>query len=279
MPLDSAAMSDQPPRPLHARAGTGPRAIAFIPARSGSSRVPHKNIRPLAGHPLMAYSIVAARDAGIFDDVVLATDSEDYAAIGRHYGAEVPFLRPLDISGATSPDIEWVEFMLRRLADQGRRYDCFAILRPTSPFRKPETIRRAWDRFLAAEGVDSLRAIEKVNEHPGKMWVVRGDRMLPLLPLSPDERPWHSQQYAALPEVYVQNASLEIAWTHVALERKTIAGRVLLPFFTRDDEGVDINRPHDWWYADFLLAQGEARLPKIDIPAFVAGERVTAAAG
>jgi N-acylneuraminate cytidylyltransferase len=246
----------------------GPSVVGFVPARSGSKRVADKNIRLLNGHPLIAYSIVAARQSGIFEAVVLATDSELYAEIGRHYGAETPFLRPADISGERSPDIEWIEFALDKCRKSGRDFDCFAILRPTSPFRKPQTIRRAWDRFRGAQGIDSLRAIEKVEQHPGKMWVVRRDRMQPLLPLSPEDLPWHSQQYASLPTVFVQNASLEIAWSRVVREGRSIAGAVILPFFTEGDEGVDINREHDWWYARFLMERGEARLPEIDRPPF-----------
>ena len=239
------------------------KAVALIPARSGSVRVPHKNIRPLNGHPLIAYTIAAARASGVFDAVVVSTDSEDYAAIARHYGAEVPFLRDRGIAGSTSPDIDWVLHALDQLEAQGRGFDAFSILRPTSPFRKPETIRRAWTGFASAEGVDSLRAVEKVEQHPGKMWVVRGERMVPLMPLTPEDAPWHSQQKAALPDVYVQNASLEIAWTAMARRTRSIAGQVLTPFLTVDDEGVDINGEADWWYVEHLLKSGEARLPAI----------------
>lgn len=245
-----------------------PRAVALIPARSGSTRVPDKNIRRLAGHPLMAYSIAAARASGVFAAVVVSTDSERYAEIARHYGAEVPFLRPPELAGATSPDVEWVEFTLERLGEAGREFDCFSILRPTSPFRKAETIRRAWTEFLAEPGVDSLRAVERCREHPGKMWVVRGRRMVPLLPLGPPGQPWHSSQYAALPVVHVQNASLEIAWTRVVREGRTIAGEVLMPFLTEGDEGLDINDAEDWWYAEHLLARGQARLPAVTGPPY-----------
>ena len=171
-----------------------PSCVALIPARSGSKRVPDKNIRPLAGHPLIAYSISAALQSGVFAAVIVSTDSERYAEVARYYGAEVPFMRPAEYSGDTSPDIEWVEYTLKRLAAEGRSYDCFSILRPTSPFRLPETIQRAWSEFLAETGVDSLRAVEKCSQHPGKMWVVRGRRMLPLLPIGPADQPWHSSQ-------------------------------------------------------------------------------------
>jgi N-acylneuraminate cytidylyltransferase len=237
--------------------------VALIPARAGSKRVRDKNVRPLAGHPLIAYTIAAARQSGIFTDVIVSTDVERYADVALHYGAEVPFLRAAQLSGDTSPDIEWVEYTLRRLRENGRVYDCFSILRPTSPFRTPETIRRAWKAFSAEAGVDSLRAVEKCEQHPGKMWVVRGTRMFPLLPLGPPEQPWHSSQYPSLPEVYVQNASLEIAWCRVVFEQSSIAGNVVMPFITDGHEGFDVNSTYDWRLAEELVRSGEAQLPKV----------------
>ncbi len=240
-----------------------PSIVALIPARAGSKRVPDKNIRPLAGHPLIAYTISSALQSQVFSAVIVSTDSQLYGDIAGHYGAEVPHLRPSELAGDLSPDIEWVEYTLRRLQENGRDYDCFSILRPTSPFRLPETIKRAWQAFLAGEGTDSLRAVEKCKQHPGKMWVVRGNRMVPLLPLTPTEQPWHSSQYQSLPEVYVQNASLEIAWSRVVFESRTIAGNVLMPFFTKDYEGFDVNSAYDWNLAEHLIDSGQAGLPSI----------------
>ena len=237
--------------------------IAMIRARSGSKRVPDKNIRLLAGHPLIAYSIAAALQSKIFSKVIVSTDSELYADIARHYGAEVPFSRPAKIAGDTSPDIEWVGYTLNQLRNNGQDYDCFSILRPTSPFRLPETISRAWQEFLSQEGVDSLRAVEKCQQHPGKMWIIRGKRMMPLLPMGPVEQPWHSSQYPSLPVVYVQNASLEIARTHVVFEEKTIAGNVVMPFVTKNFEGFDVNSNYDWDLAEHLVKTGQANLPAI----------------
>ena len=240
-----------------------PIIVALIPARAGSKRVPDKNIRSLAGHPVMAYTIAAALDSGIFADVIVSTDSAHYAEIARYYGAEVPFLRPSELAGDVSPDIEWLTYTLKELEQAGRRYDCFSILRPTSPFRLPATIERAWRAFLAQDGVDSLRAVEKCRQHPGKMWVVRGERMMPLLPLSPPEQPWHSSQYQSLPAVYIQNASLEIAWTRVVLQGHTIAGSVLMPFLTEGYEGFDVNNPRDWFLAEHLVKNEGAPLPLV----------------
>lgn len=250
-----------------------PSVVALVPARSGSKRVLDKNVRPLGGHPLMAYAIVTARASGIFDAVICSTDLERHAAIARHYGAEVPFLRPAEFATATSPDIEWVEDTLKRLRAEGREFDCFSILRPTSPFRTAGTINRAWAEFLGEDGVDSLRAVEKVTQHPGKMWLVHGKRMEPLLKDGPKDQPWHSTQMASLPEVWVQNASLEIAWSRVVLNGRTIAGTTIMPFFTHEAEGFDINNQYDWDYAEAMIAQGKFALPKVAEAPFV--ERVS----
>lgn len=245
-----------------------PTIVALIPARAGSKRVPDKNIKPLAGHPVIAYTIAAALQSEIFSDVIVSTDSEQYAEIARYYGAEVPFLRPAELAGDVSPDIEWLAYTLKKLEENDRNYECFSILRPTSPFRLPETIQRAWRAFIAQDGVDSLRAVERCQQHPGKMWIVSGNRMMPLLPLSPAKQPWHSSQYQSLPEVYVQNASLEIAWTRVVLKERTIAGTVLMPFFTKGYEGFDVNNPYDWNLAEHLVAKGDAQLPAVKQNAF-----------
>src|SRR5689334_1046627 len=129
-----------------------PSAIALIPARHGSKRVPGKNTRVLKGHPTLAYTIAPAIESGVFDAVIVSTDSEETAAIARHYGAEVPFLRPAAFATDTSPDIEWVEYTIRELANRGRRWDAFSLLRPTSPFRTADTIRRAWRQFSGEQG-------------------------------------------------------------------------------------------------------------------------------
>jgi len=239
------------------------KAVAFIPARSGSKRVRNKNILPLAGHPMLAYTVCAAIDSGVFDAVICATDSTLYADVARHYGAEVPCLRSSEISGDNSPDIEWVVWMLNILKERGRDFEIFSILRPTSPFRLPETIRRAWDVFIGDSGADSLRAIVKCRQHPGKMWVIRNRRMLPVMPFANGTTPWHSSQYAALPEIYEQDASLEIAWSRIVLEQNSIAGEVIIPFISQGLEGFDINGQEDWLLAEHYLAKGDVRLPAI----------------
>jgi CMP-N,N'-diacetyllegionaminic acid synthase len=238
-----------------------PTAIALIPARSGSERVPDKNVRPLAGHPLIAYAVASALEAGVFDRVVCSTDSGKIAEVAQRYGADVPFLRPAEFATATSPDIEWITYTLDQL---GAHYDLFAIVRATNPFRGPDVLRRGLKQLLATPEADSIRAVELVKQHPGKMWVVEGKTMRPLLDQSQLAVAWHAGQYPALPEIYVQNSALEIAWTRVVSQTGTREGRVVAPFLTRDHEGFNIDDEEDWQRARALIDSGEASLPQVE---------------
>jgi CMP-N,N'-diacetyllegionaminic acid synthase len=235
-----------------------PSAVALIPARSGSERVRDKNVRPLAGHPLVAYAIAAARDAGVFDRIVCSTDSGKIAEVAQRYGAETPFLRPKAVATATSPDIEWIKHALEQLDEH---YDLFAIVRATNPFRGGDVLRRGLAQLLATPEADSIRAVELVKQHPGKMWVLEGRTMRPLLDQTHLEVAWHAGQYQALPEIYVQNSALEIAWTRVVSQTGTREGRVVAPFLTDGYEGFNIDDEDDWDRARRLLDAGEAELP------------------
>lgn len=239
--------------------------LAYVPARAGSERVPGKNLRPLAGHPLIAYAIAAALESELFDAVAVSTDSGEIAAVARGYGAEAPCLRPAELSTATSPDIDWVLHLTAALEGEGRPVERFAILRPTSPFRGADTIRRAHAALLAlGERADSIRAVERCRQHPAKMWVLDGELMAPLLPQPEGETPLHSRQYQALPPVYAQNSSLEIAWRHVLDgPLPTISGARVAPFLTDQVEGFSIDYPEDVARAEELVASGRASLPAV----------------
>ena len=239
-----------------------PSAVAFVPARSGSERVRNKNVRVLAGHPLLAYAIETARQSGCFDRVVVSTDSEEIAEVARWYGADVPFLRPAAYATSTSPDIEWLTYTLEQL---GERYDVFALIRATNPFRGPDVVRRGMARLLAIPEADSIRAVERVKQHPGKMWLLADDgrTMSPLLDQSDLEVAWHAGQYQALPPVYSQNSALEIAWARVVTETGTREGEVLAPFLTEGLEGFNVDDEEDWEQAERLVARGEATLTEI----------------
>jgi CMP-N-acetylneuraminic acid synthetase len=240
-----------------------PSAIALIGARSGSERVVGKNVRRLAGHPLLAYAIETARRAEVFDRILVSTDSEQIAQVARWYGADAPFLRPAEYATSTSPDVEWIAWTLPRLDE---RYDLFAIVRATNPFRGPDAIRRGLDQLLATPEADSIRAVERVKQHPGKMWVIDevGRLMRPLLDQSHLDVAWHAGQYQALPPVYVQNSALEIAWTRVVEATGTREGRMLAPFLTDGYEGLNIDDEDDFARAEELVASGRAHLPAVE---------------
>ncbi len=244
-----------------------PSAVAFVPARSGSERVPLKNVRPLAGHPLLAYAIETARQSGVFARVVVSTDSEEIADVARWYGADVPFLRPPEYATSVSPDIEWLRHLLEHLEDE---YELCAIVRATNPFRGPETVRRGLAQLVATPEADSLRAVQLVKQHPGKMWLLAEDArtMRPLLDQSKLDVAWHAGQYPALPEVYIQNSALEIARTRVVLETGTREGRVVAPFFTKGYEGLNVDDEEDWERAERLVAAGAATLPAVGRPPY-----------
>jgi CMP-N,N'-diacetyllegionaminic acid synthase len=242
----------------------GANCVGLIPARAGSKRVPGKNVRMLGGRPVIAYAIASALDSGVLDAVIVSTESPEIAELARAFGAEVPFLRPTEMAGDRSPDIEWIRHLLATLEGEGRAWDCYAILRPTSPFRRPETIRRAWAAFRADGRADSLRAVQPSREHPAKQWIVEGSRMRPVMPNpDPAATPWHSMPYQALPPVYVQNASLEIARTAAPLRMDTISGTVIMPFLTEGLEGFDINGPDDWLLAEYHAREHPDLLPAV----------------
>jgi CMP-N,N'-diacetyllegionaminic acid synthase len=128
-------------------------------------------------------------------------------------------------------------------------------------------IRRAYERLVElGDAADSIRAVEPARQHPGKMWTVAGDLIEPLLPQPEGETPLHSRQYQALPKVYAQNSSVEVAWSRVLDDPvPTISGTRIAPFFTAGAEGFSIDYPEDVELAERMLARGDARLPAVTL--------------
>jgi len=211
------------------------------------------------GHPLLAYSIASAQESGLFDRIIVSTDSEEFREIAIQYGAEVPFLRPPELASSVSLDIHWLTHAYQQL--KGYEFDAFALLRPTSPLRTAATIRRAAARLIALPEADSIRAVELVHQHPGKMWTVTGDKLQPFLPQDEMDVPWHARQYQDLPKVYVQNSSLEMARAHVVTRDRSREGKAIAPFFTESHEGLSIDYELDWVLIEHLVSTGAAVLP------------------
>lgn len=222
------------------------KTVALVPARSGSTRVKDKNIFEFEGEPLLGRAIRVARESGVFAHVFCVTDSPKYAQLAEQAGADqLGVLRPSNVSHSESPDIDWMRWFFNLPRIQDLAFERYAILRPTSPFRSSRLIKSGFET-LEGSGCHSVRAVEKVSQHPGKMWIVSGKSMNPLLPFKSSKGvPWHSCQSNTLPLVYTQNASFECGYVENIVMRGSISGDVIAPLFTEGLEGFDINEPSD----------------------------------
>lgn len=223
------------------------RILAVIPARGGSKRLPGKNVRPLGGLPLIAWTIRAAQQAGGLARIVVTTDDPGIAAIAEAHGAEVPFLRTAALATDEATSAAVVLDLLDRLGPP--EPDGVLLLQPTSPFRTAETIRRGLALFAEAGG-ESVVSVSPAREHP--FWCKRLDAEGRLQPFIPDAPVLRSQD---LPPAYALNGLLYL--TTPATLRATggfysPATRALV--VPEPAEAVDIDTPLDWALAEAVLA-------------------------
>lgn len=230
------------------------RIMAFIPARGGSKRVPNKNIRLLKGKHLIGYTIEAAKRAKTVNRIVVSTDSEEIAAVARQYGAEVPFMRPKEISQTDSTEIQFYEHALKWLKDnENYEPDMIVLLYPTSPFRKSESIDRAVKLMMEHPEADSLRSVRKCSEHPYKMWTMENGYLKPFVKSADSNL--QTLSYQLFPEVYIQNASIYITKPTTILSKKSPVGTVVVPFVMDEIESIDVNTMLDFKFAEFVSEQ------------------------
>lgn len=220
----------------------------LIPARAGSKRIPGKNTKLLGGKPLIQWTIDAAL-ASNAAGVIVSTDDDAAAALAFGMGCR---LHPRKAAHATddAPDILWVLDVLPMVTTP-----YVAICRPTSPFRTASTIRRGYAALVASRA-DSIRAVTRVTyPHPAKMWTMgpQGYMEPVMAGTHPDGTPYHSSPTQSLPEVYQQNASLEIARVSAIKDTGTISGYRVWPLLTEAREGFDINTPEDWLEAERMV--------------------------
>lgn len=228
------------------------KILAFIPARAGSKRIPLKNIKLLNGKPLIAYTIEAAKKAKNINRIVVSTDSEEIADISKKHGVEVPFLRPKEISGSDSTEMQFFEHALDWFwKNENYEPDLIILLYPTSPFRKSESIDIAVEKILKYPEADSLRSVRLCSEHPHKMWVEEGDYLKPFIREKDSNR--HTLSYQLLPTVYIQNASIYITKPSTLKNKKTPIGDVVIPFIMDEMESIDINNPVDFEFAEMIM--------------------------
>jgi CMP-N,N'-diacetyllegionaminic acid synthase len=237
-------------------------AIALIPARSGSKRIPGKNMKLLHGQPLVAYTIVAALQSQVFSQIIVSSDDEATLQLALSMGVG-GIRRPAKYASDDSPDVEWVKHALTSEAIADQQHECFAILRPTSPFRTAATIQRAWAEYERS-ACDSLRAVEVVKANPHKMFWLVNCELQPIL-ASSDNPPWHSRPTQTLPWAVQQNASLEISRCSHVRDRlfPSITGPRIWGFLNPEPEGFDINDQEQWDKAERKIAEGAWTLPTI----------------
>ena len=228
--------------------------IAIIPARSGSKSVPHKNIRYLAGKPMLAYSIEHARKSKYISRIILSTDSEEYAAIGKEYGAEVPFLRPSELATDTALDIEVFYHCLTFLKEQeGVVPDIVVQLRPTYPIRRVEDIDQMIELLLRQEEADSVRSIAPAKEIPYKMW--HWDKQGCLSPIMKDIPECYNMPRQSLPKVYYQNACIDVVRGRIILENYSMTGECIYGY--EMDKNYDIDTEEDFRRAEAYLKMSQ----------------------
>ena len=187
------------------------KIIAIIPARAGSKSVPHKNIRMIGGKPMLAHSIDHALASGYINRVIVSTDSEEYAEIARTYGAEVPFIRPAEYATDTALDYDVFYHALTWLSEQeGYRPDLVVQLRPTYPVRKVQDIDNMIEELLRYPEADSIRSMARATEIPYKMWLKEKEESHLIKPLITTIPECYNMPRQALPQVYYQNACIDI---------------------------------------------------------------------
>jgi CMP-N,N'-diacetyllegionaminic acid synthase len=226
--------------------------VALVPARAGSKNVPRKNIKLLAGHPLVAYSIIAARNTARIDRVVVSTDCPEIAEISRRYGAEVPFLRPPALAADHSPDRDFVLHALEWFQHNDRLPDLVVHLRPTTPLRDPVLIDEAISVLLAEPEATSLRSAHEAPESPFK-WFSRdaGGYFQPLF--SEKGRSVIDLPRQLVPKAYVPDGYVDVVRTDVALRMDTIHGPKILAYVSPRCVEIDTLEDHD--FLEYRLRQ------------------------
>jgi N-acylneuraminate cytidylyltransferase len=229
--------------------------VAIIPARGGSKGLLGKNTRLLNGHPLIAYSIIAAKQTPSITRVIVSTDSEEIAAVAKEYGAEVPFMRPDEYAQDMSTDLEVFKHALDWLNKNENYVPDFVIqLRPTSPIRFVNDIETCINKLDNSPEADSLRVVTPAPITPYKMWTVINDStaMKPLLQVDGIEEPFNEPRQR-LPQAYWQIGTLDVIRTSVITHKNSMSGKNVLPFIVDNCFAIDIDDINSFTKAEDVL--------------------------
>lgn len=231
---------------------------SIIPARSGSKGIKDKNIKTVNGHPLIAYSIMAAKLAKNIDRVIVSTDSEKYAKIARQYGAETPFIRPKEISSDTSTDLEFFKHAIEWLFENEKVVPEYWVhLRVTCPLREARVIDEAIDKIKAYPNATSLISgcIPKGVLTPYKWFIKDGDYFKSIFFDDNDDANRPRQSY---PVAYMRSVYVDIIKTETILRENKLFGKYIIPMIT--EETIDIDA-----YADYECVKKYVSEHKIDL--------------
>jgi CMP-N,N'-diacetyllegionaminic acid synthase len=228
------------------------RILTVIPARGGSKGLPGKNILPLAGVPLIAYSIKAALAVPALGDVIVSTDSQEITNIARAHGADVPFIRPQVLSTDTASSVDVAIHALEFMEAQTKfRYDALLLLQPTCPLRQPEDIIAAMALF-EAEQADSVISLYKLEStHPFYMYRLEEHTPIPLMPEGRNYR--RRQDY---PPVYVRNGAIYLVGRDVLLNTRSFYGECLRAIVMPAERSVNIDTLRDLAQVEAIIETG-----------------------
>jgi CMP-N,N'-diacetyllegionaminic acid synthase len=228
------------------------RVLGLIPARGGSKGVARKNIRSLCGKPLLQWTAEAALQAQTLDRVVLSTEDDEIAGVGRDCGLDVPFARPSDLAEDDTPTLRVVQHALRQLEKAGDRFDAVCLLQPTNPFRRSSDID-ACVELLAISYADSVVSFLRVPPEYNPHWVYfRSDDGS--MKLSTGEaQPLPRRQL--LPPAYHRDGSIYVTRRHVVLEQDSLYGTRVLGHEVDRAQSVNIDTPADWTRAEAMMQE------------------------
>jgi N-acylneuraminate cytidylyltransferase len=235
--------------------------LALIPARGGSKSIPRKNLKRLGGHPLIAWTIAAARASSRLSRVIVSSDDEEIRAVARDYGAEAPFARPAELARDETTDLPVFLHALRWLEEErGLAPKVVVHLRPTSPFRPPGLVDQALAVLAAAPEADSLRAVTFPDQNPHKMWTRDGRWLHPLRGDFCDEL--YNRPRQELPEVLWQTGHIDVVRRECLLGLRSMTGRRILPLLVDARYALDLDTPRQWAYAEWRLRAHELPLAR-----------------
>lgn len=228
----------------------GKSVLALIPARGGSKGLPKKNILPLAGKPLIAWSIEQALQSNVFDKIIVSTDNEEIASVAEEYGATVPFMRPPELATDNAKGIDVVLHAIDWHMKKGEFYDLLLLLQPTSPLRSAVDIRQAVELYLD-KNADAVVSVCESEHSPLWMNTIGPDLSMKDF-LSAVNQNKNRQE---LGKYYRLNGAVYLAaWAYLKQQR-SFFGKNTFAYIMPPERSVDIDHEMDYKFAEFLLQQ------------------------